>query len=127
VLKVIVLGGTRFIGPHVVRQLAAEGQEIALFNRGESKPTSTLPQNVLQIAGDRNRLTDYREQFRAFAPDVVNRLVSLCRSGSASRDRGLLGIAKRVVTISSCDVYQAFGRLNYSELRNRREGEVSPS
>ncbi|MDA5109254.1 hypothetical protein O3V59_12850 [Brevibacillus thermoruber] len=43
-MNVLVLGGTRFIGPHVVRQLVAAGHETALFNRGQSRPDISLPQ-----------------------------------------------------------------------------------
>lgn len=35
-MKVFVIGGTKFLGPRVVRRLAAEGHEVTVFNRGES-------------------------------------------------------------------------------------------
>ena len=36
-MKVLVIGGTNFIGPHVVRQLIERGHEVAVFHRGETK------------------------------------------------------------------------------------------
>ena len=32
--RVLVLGGTQFIGVHIVRELLAQGYEVALLNRG---------------------------------------------------------------------------------------------
>src|SRR5881628_3863898 len=37
-LKVLILGGTGFIGPHFVRVLAAGGHTVTLFNRGKRDP-----------------------------------------------------------------------------------------
>ena len=35
-LRILILGGTGFIGPHVVRHALARGHEITLFNRGRT-------------------------------------------------------------------------------------------
>ena len=36
--KLLVLGGTRFLGPAVVDAALARGYEVTLFNRGKSNP-----------------------------------------------------------------------------------------
>jgi 2'-hydroxyisoflavone reductase len=51
-LKVLILGGTGFIGPHFVDALEAGGHEITLFNRGKRDPEAK--QGVEQLLGDRN-------------------------------------------------------------------------
>ena len=55
-LKVLILGGTGFIGPHFVDVLGSAGHTITLFNRGkrdaEAKP------GVEQLLGDRNGQID---------------------------------------------------------------------
>src|SRR5690606_14822760 len=51
-LKVLILGGTGFIGPHFVAALSAGGHRITLFNRGKRDP-ETKP-GVEQLIGDRN-------------------------------------------------------------------------
>lgn len=33
-LKVLILGGTTFLGPHLVQELQEHGHEVTLFNRG---------------------------------------------------------------------------------------------
>jgi 2'-hydroxyisoflavone reductase len=51
-LKILVLGGTRFLGPHVAEQALARGHSVTFFNRGRTNP-GVLPQ-VERIQGDRN-------------------------------------------------------------------------
>ena len=36
--RLLILGGTGFIGPHMVRHALARGHEVTLFNRGRSNP-----------------------------------------------------------------------------------------
>lgn len=50
--RVLILGGTGFIGPHFVEALQAAGHELTLFNRGKSKPG--LFTNIKTLTGDRN-------------------------------------------------------------------------
>ncbi|MBI4164658.1 MAG: NAD-dependent epimerase/dehydratase family protein [Acidobacteria bacterium] len=51
-LRVLILGGTGFIGPHYVRAALARGHKVAVFNRGKSK--AELPSGVERLVGDRN-------------------------------------------------------------------------
>ncbi|UCD76222.1 MAG: NAD-dependent epimerase/dehydratase family protein, partial [Phycisphaerales bacterium] len=37
-LKILILGGTGFLGPHIVRRAVAHGHTMTLFNRGRSQP-----------------------------------------------------------------------------------------
>ena len=54
--RLLVLGGTRFLGPPIVRTALAAGWEVTLFNRGRSAP-ELFPDLELR-KGDRNEL-DY--------------------------------------------------------------------
>ena len=51
-LSILILGGTGFIGPHVVRHALARGHEVTLFNRGRTN-THLFPE-VEKLVGDRN-------------------------------------------------------------------------
>lgn len=51
-LKILVLGGTSFIGPHQVRYALERGHQITLFNRGQTNPH--LFPEVEKLRGDRN-------------------------------------------------------------------------
>ncbi len=37
-MKILILGGTGFIGPHEIRYALAQGHEVTMFNRGRSNP-----------------------------------------------------------------------------------------
>ncbi len=49
--KMLILGGTRFLGPHLVDAALSHGWEVTLFNRGKSAPN--LFSNLVTLIGDR--------------------------------------------------------------------------
>jgi 2'-hydroxyisoflavone reductase len=54
--KVLILGGTGFIGPHFVEALSAGGHTLTLFNRGKRDPEARP--GIEQLLGDRNGQID---------------------------------------------------------------------
>jgi 2'-hydroxyisoflavone reductase len=50
-LKILILGGTAFLGPAIVNDALARGHEITLFNRGRTNPH--LYPDLEKIVGDR--------------------------------------------------------------------------
>lgn len=55
-LKILILGGTSFLGPHQIAYAIGRGHSISTFTRGKTKPTihKDLFNNVEQLIGDRN-------------------------------------------------------------------------
>lgn len=51
-LRILILGGTGFTGPHQVRYALARGHQITLFNRG--RRPQEWPADVEELTGDRN-------------------------------------------------------------------------
>ena len=51
-LRLLVLGGTGFIGPHMVRYAVERGHRVTTFTRGQAE--ADLPTGVEQLFGDRN-------------------------------------------------------------------------
>ncbi len=37
-MKILIIGGTRFLGRHLVNSARARGHEVTLFNRGKTNP-----------------------------------------------------------------------------------------
>ncbi|PLR98422.1 NAD-dependent epimerase/dehydratase family protein [Bacillus sp. T33-2] len=66
-MKVLVIGGTRFIGRFVVDQLLERGHNVALFHRRNHK----TGQPVQNIYGDRKNLYNYKDKFMNLNPDVI--------------------------------------------------------
>ena len=65
-MRILILGGTGFLGPHQVEYARARGHEITLFNRGKTAPD--LFPNIEQLRGDRN---DDLESLKGRRWDVV--------------------------------------------------------
>jgi 2'-hydroxyisoflavone reductase len=55
-LRILILGGTGFLGPHFVEALQAGGHQLTLFNRGKSNPG--LFKNLETLIGDRDGKLD---------------------------------------------------------------------
>ncbi|HEY1419083.1 MAG TPA: NAD-dependent epimerase/dehydratase family protein [Candidatus Dormibacteraeota bacterium] len=108
-MKVIVLGGTRFIGRAIVDELAGAGHEVMVVHRGRLEPDDMPP--VHHLHAERPELVDHAAELRAFKPDAAIDCRALTRSDSEIAIAALPdGI--RLVVISSVDVYRAFGALN---------------
>ncbi len=108
-MRVVVLGGTRFIGRAIVEELVAAGHDLLIVHRGVLEPEGLPPAEHLHAA--RMELPARRSELAAFAPDAAIDCRALTHMDAQtvldSLPRGL-----RLVVISSVDVYRAFGALN---------------
>lgn len=76
-LSVLIVGGTRFVGRHLLEALVANGHRVTLFHRGQNEPEG-LPQ-VEHVHGDRagdlgrlgDRSFDAVIDTSGYTPDVV--------------------------------------------------------
>lgn len=50
--RILILGGTGFVGPHQVRHALARGHQVSIFNRGRSAP-GMFGRDVEELVGDR--------------------------------------------------------------------------
>ncbi|WP_439566075.1 NAD-dependent epimerase/dehydratase family protein [Gloeocapsopsis crepidinum] len=58
-MRILIMGGTRFIGVYLTQLLVAQGHEVVLFNRG-NRPAPVS--GVAQITGDRTQPNDLKEK-----------------------------------------------------------------
>src|SRR5947208_2113063 len=105
-MRILIIGGTGFIGPHVVRRLVAQGHEVAVLHRGEHN--NDLP--VEHIRGSRHELSKLKPR-----ADIVIDLILSSAAQARETMSTFRGIARRVIAASSCDVYRACGILHGSE------------
>jgi nucleoside-diphosphate-sugar epimerase len=108
-LRIVVLGGTRFIGRAIVDELASAGHEVLIVHRGVLEPDG-LPA-AQHLHTDRAGLPTHSAELAAFEPDAMIDCRALSRA-DAQTAIDALPKALRVVVISSVDVYRAFGALN---------------
>jgi nucleoside-diphosphate-sugar epimerase len=107
-MKVLIIGGTNFIGPPVARRLADAGHEVAVFHRGQTH--ADLPLGVEHFKGDRGHLQNHVAEFRRFGPEVVVDMIAFTERDATGLVETFRGLARRSVVISSADVYRAYGR-----------------
>jgi nucleoside-diphosphate-sugar epimerase len=104
-MKILLIGGTGFIGRFVASQLQESGHHVTVFHRGKTK----LPENTEEILGNRNFLQDHQPEFRRQQFDVViDFVLSSARQALQLMDT-FRGITNRVIALSSMDVYRAIG------------------
>lgn len=110
-MRVLVIGGSGFIGRFVLDELVGAGHDVTVFHRGR-RPVA---KSVEEILGDRRHLADHAAALRRLAADVVlDMILSSERQARELMDL-LSGAARRVVALSSIDVYRACGVLHGTE------------
>jgi nucleoside-diphosphate-sugar epimerase len=112
-MRVLVIGGTSFIGPAVARRLVGLGHEVAVFHRGQTQ--ADLRVDVEHLIGDRHELGRHVAEFRRLAPDVVVDMIAFTEADAIGLVETFRGVARRTVVISSADVYRAYGRFLHIE------------
>ena len=117
--RILLIGGTGFIGSFLTPELQRRGADVAVLTRGRSGDPGAA--GLTRIIGDRKRLRESASAIRAFAPDVVVDLVLASGAQAQELMAVMRGIATRVVALSSMDVYRACGVLHGLE-----EGPLEP-
>jgi nucleoside-diphosphate-sugar epimerase len=108
-LKVIIFGGTRFIGRAIVEELATAGHDLLIVHRGNLEP-GDMPK-VEHLHVERPELGAHRKELAGFRPDAAIDCRALTRA-DAETVVDALPDDLRLVVVSSIDVYRAFGALN---------------
>jgi nucleoside-diphosphate-sugar epimerase len=110
-MRIVVIGGTNFIGPHVVAILHRLGHEITVYHRGHHEPD--LPPGVRHIHSSLAGIPvlHFPSEIIDPAPDVVLHMFPVGEDDARAAMTRFAGIAGRMVALSSGDVYRAYGRL----------------
>jgi 2'-hydroxyisoflavone reductase len=109
-VNLLILGGPRFLGRHVIEVALARGHRVTLFNRGHTGPE--LYPGVEKLRGDRavdlspleGRTWDAVVDTSGFLPEVVRRAIEVLRHHVG-----------HYVFVSSISVYQDFSRIGMTE------------
>lgn len=109
-MRILILGGTKFLGRYLVDAALAAGHKVTLFNRGRTNPT--LFPNVETIIGDREHdIEKLSGREWDAVMDVAGYLPRIVRLSA----QGLEGSVKKYVFISSISVYAGFQKVGINE------------
>ncbi|MBV9333868.1 MAG: NAD-dependent epimerase/dehydratase family protein [Candidatus Eremiobacteraeota bacterium] len=106
-MNVLVLGGTRFLGRHIVEALASNGDRVVCFHRGETR--SPLPAGVEERYGDRN------VDLSIVAAERWDAIVDTSCQRPEQMERSLGLRTDRYVFISTVNVYADLSRRGITE------------
>ncbi len=100
-MNALVIGGTGFSGPHVVRALVEQGRLVSVLHRGNTR--AILPDSVRRLYGDILKFSAAGD-----LDAVIHRIAMGERDAQAAVEafRNRMG---RIVWLSSGDVYRAYG------------------
>jgi len=110
-MRVVVIGGTNFIGPQVVTALHRLGHEITIYHRGHHEPE--LPPAVRHVHSPHAGIPvlHFPSELSDPAPEVVLHMFPVGEDDASAAMARFAGVARRMVALSSGDVYRAYGRL----------------
>jgi nucleoside-diphosphate-sugar epimerase len=110
-MRIVIIGGTHFIGPHLVRGLHRLGHQLTVYHRGQHR--ADLPAEVRHVESPHAGIPvlQFPDALLDPAPDVVVHMFPVGQADAEALVRRFAGVARRVVGISSGDVYRAYGRL----------------
>lgn len=106
-MRVLVVGGTKFIGRRIVEELAARGDEVMVVHRGTTEPADLVPCQHIHI--DRAEFGSVAGQIRTWRPNAIVDTLAMTRADTEAVLPHLPDAA--LVLLSSMDVYQALGLL----------------
>ncbi|MBW4598496.1 MAG: NAD-dependent epimerase/dehydratase family protein [Calothrix sp. FI2-JRJ7] len=105
-MKILIIGGTNFIGPPVISHLTQMGHEVTIFHRGKTNPQ--LPAGVNEIIGERKNIIQIKDKLQQLSPEVVLDMIAYTEHDVRALSEALQGVQARLVVVSSIDVYQAY-------------------
>lgn len=114
-LKILILGGTSFLGPQLVERALARGHAVTLFNRGKTRPE--LFPDVEKLRGDRDPKA--ADGLKALEGDRAWDVVIDTSGGVPKQVRATAGLLKGrcglYQFVSSLNAYKSFEPVNQDE------------
>ncbi|MGH3487075.1 MAG: NAD-dependent epimerase/dehydratase family protein [Actinopolymorphaceae bacterium] len=117
-MRIVVIGGTWFIGRAMTQHLARQGHDVLVVHRGKAEPAELSSVRHLHV--ERAELPGAADELAAFRPDAA---VDVSAGNGADARAALAALPEGIalVAISSGDVYRA-----YEGLHTDRQADLVP-
>jgi nucleoside-diphosphate-sugar epimerase len=102
-MRILVIGGSRFFGYHLVKKFVDAGHETVLFNRGQTP--DDFGDRVGRIKGDRNDRPEFRRKLGREKFDVVIDMIAYRADDSRSAVEAFSGKTEHFFHVSTGAVY----------------------
>ena len=124
-MKILVIGGTKFIGKAIVKSLIDSSHDVILFNRLQTQPSM----NLKTIKGDVENIRSFKEEILKHEFDIAVHCIAYTEKHAEDLRFIFKNTTTKLVVLSSCDCYEAFQGLNRNidkaELAIREESPLS--
>ena len=124
-MRILIIGGTRFMGPFVARRLRPWATRSPFSTAGRPRatcrPRSSTCTARISISAPGASWSQYLPALRELAPEVVLDMIPMTEAAVRVTQEVLRGVARRLVVVSSMDVYRAYG-----VLIGKETGELDP-
>jgi nucleoside-diphosphate-sugar epimerase len=110
-MRILLVGGTGFIGRYLAVALDQAGHEVTVFHRGVHG--GDLPSRVRRITASEAAIPilQFPPAVLALAPEVVVHMVPIGQRDTQAAVEAFRSLARRLVVLSSGDVYLAYDQL----------------
>src|SRR6188474_6727 len=109
-MRILIIGGTRFLGRHLVDAALARRHEVTLFNRGKSNP-DLFPQ-LETILGDREKdIHRLKDRIWDTVIDVAGYIPRIVHISAEVLEPNV----SRYVFVSTISVYENFSKTGIDE------------
>lgn len=109
-MRALIMGGTGFIGAHIVCQMVSQEHIVAVYHRGQTQ--TPLPDGVREFRNSVSKypIRDFPKELFDFKPDTVIHTFAMGEADAKAMIAAFSGRTDRLVMLSSGDVYRAYGR-----------------
>ena len=105
-MKILIIGGTGFIGKPVTKMFAQNGHKVAVFHH--NKETSDTSLNIVDLIGKRDKILNYKNEFLSFKPNLVIDIIPYTAQDIWGLKMAIKDVTENLLLLSSGDVYKVY-------------------
>lgn len=109
-MRILLIGGTSLIGPHLIKELLKENYTVATFTRSGK---NILTEDSYQ--GNRNNSNELDRIINDYNPEVIVDMIPFTKSQAVILADIIKSKAICLIALSSIDVYSAYAKLHKTE------------